>query len=172
MNSKLPKMVFAMLMALAAIYFSFYYPRLPDVVASHFNARGVANGWQPKPQFFLVFLAPVAASAFLVFGVPLLVRVLPMRLMNLPHKEQWFSPELRAASLDFLGAWFAWFGCAVLSVILLTFNYAVQSNLDPAHRPDPTRFRYVLVGFAAFSVVWVIRILRRFARPPEEHSKA
>jgi uncharacterized membrane protein len=166
-NSRMPKIVFAALTGIAAISFSFYYARLPSVVASHFNANGMPNGWQAKPHFFLVFLAPLAASAFLVFGVPFLVRVLPMRLINLPHKEQWFSPELRAASLDFLEAWFAWFGCAVLSVIVLTFNYAVQSNMAHAHRPDPTRFRYILVGFGVFSIVWVIRIVTRFARPPE-----
>lgn len=43
-----------------------YFPQLPAIVASHFNAAGVANGWAPKQQFFSV-VVPIAAMFLAIF---------------------------------------------------------------------------------------------------------
>ncbi len=56
MDSRLPKLLFVVLAAYAAIHFSSYYSQLPDVVASHFDGRGTPNGCQTKPAFFMVFV--------------------------------------------------------------------------------------------------------------------
>jgi uncharacterized membrane protein len=166
LNSRLPKIVFAAMTVYAAGYFSSYYGRLPEVVASHFNVRGEPNGWEAKPVFFAVFAGAVVIAVILTFGIPPIIRATPMERINLPNKEQWLGPQFRAASLDFVSSWFAWFGCAVLLLIMLTFNYAVQSNVDPAHRPDPTRSWYLLVGFGIFTAIWVARLFVRFNRAP------
>ena len=100
-----------MLAVSATIYFFHYYRLLPDVVASHFDKHGLANGLQTKQMTDLF--------AFLVFGIPTIIAVMPRRLINLPNKEYWLSPEQWAASMRFLSPWFAWFGCAVYAVINL-----------------------------------------------------
>jgi uncharacterized membrane protein len=167
MESRLPKIVFVVLTGLVAIYFHSQYGRLPAVVASHFDGRGEPNGWEIKSVFFGVFVGALVIAAVLTFGIPALTRVLPNALINLPHKEQWLTPERRAATLDFMAAWFAWFGCAVLLVIVLAYGYAIQSNLNPSHPPDPRGFLYILIGFGVFTVIWMIRFLKKFARPPD-----
>jgi len=105
-------------------------------------------------------------SAFFVFAIPAIISVMPRQLVNLPNKEYRLAPEQRTASMQFLNAWFAWFGCAVYAVILLTFDYAVQTNLHSPYGPNPARLWYTLIAFAGFAFIWTIRLFGRFGRVP------
>jgi uncharacterized membrane protein len=169
-DARLPKMIFAVLAVGAAIYFSTYYAQLPDVVASHFDGRGVPNGWQPKPAFFGLFAAVSVLIAIIGFGIPQIIASVPTQLINLPNKRYWLAPEHLAETMAFLKAYFAWFSCAVFLIMILTFDYAIQSNLHPEHRPDVSRLWYILAGFLAFVVVWIIRMFTRFGRLPRNTS--
>jgi uncharacterized membrane protein len=167
MQSRLPKLLFLVLAAYAAIHFSAYYSQLPAVVASHFDARGVANGWQAKSAFFGVFVGVGVLAAVIAFGVPRIIAALPVQLINLPNKDFWLAPEHLARTLESLSTYFAWFGCALYLILILTFDYALQYNLHPEYRPDVSRMWYILAGFGAFLIVWITRLLTRFLRPPE-----
>ncbi|OLD80737.1 MAG: hypothetical protein AUF67_10975 [Acidobacteria bacterium 13_1_20CM_58_21] len=64
-DARLPRTLFAVLAAGAAIYFSSYCAELLEVVASHFNPQVSPNGWQTKSAFFAVF---VGASVLAVLS--------------------------------------------------------------------------------------------------------
>jgi len=49
----------------------YYYPGLPDTVASHFNAKGVPDGYMPKLQLMMLFIG-------LVIGIYLLLTFIPL----------------------------------------------------------------------------------------------
>jgi uncharacterized membrane protein len=169
-KSSFPKLVFVLLAVGAAIYFSSFYAQLPEVVASHFNARGVANGWQTKSAFFGVLVGVSVLAAVVGFGIPRIIFSLPAELINLPNKHYWLAPEHLADTMEFLNRFFAWFGCAVFTVILVTFDYAIQSNLHPDHRPDARRMWYLLAGFVAFVAVSIARMFLHFGRVPRGNS--
>ena len=164
MNARLPKGLFLLAAAVAGAYFRHYYALLPQVVASHFDARGIANGWSSKQTFFEIFAWMTVLGAVLVFGMPKLIAVTPIQLINLPNKKYWLGPEQRAASLEFLDGWFAWFGFAVYAVIVVAFDYAVQSNLQGGDGTNPTRLWSTIGLFGVFTVVWTIRLYGRFGR--------
>jgi uncharacterized membrane protein len=167
-ETRLPKLVFAVLAIGAAIYFSSCYAQLPDVMASHFNARGMPNGWQTKSAFFSVLIAVSVLAAVIGFGIPRLITLLPPEYINLPNKRYWLAPERRAETMDFLAGYFAWFGCALFAVILLTMNFAIQANLNPGRLPDATPMWFVLAGFLAFAILGTVRIFKRFGQPPRQ----
>jgi uncharacterized membrane protein len=140
MDSRLPKLLFAVIAIAAAIYFWSNYAQLPEVVASYFNARGMANGWQTKSTFLTFFAGAVALASFLAFGVPFLVSKMPVELINLRHKAYWLAPERRNETMAQLGGSFAWFGCGVLVVVTSAVNYAIGQNLHPVQLDIPVFF--------------------------------
>jgi uncharacterized membrane protein len=169
MDSRLPKFLFVVIALYAAIHFSHSYSQLPDVVASHFDGRGVANGWQTKSAFFTVLVGVSVLAAVVGFGIPLIIAALPPRLINLPNKAYWLAPDHLAESMEFLNNHFAWFGCAVFVVIIFAFDFAVRSNLHRDTQPDVSRVWYILGGFLLFVVVWIARMFARFGRPPRDN---
>ena len=169
-NARLPKGLFIATVVVAWLYFSHYYFLLPRVVASHFDQHGFANGWQTKQSFFGIFAGMSLLAAFLVFGLPATISVMPTRLINLPHKDYWLGPDERAASLQFLSAWFAWFGCAVYFVIVAAYDFAVQTNLHPRAAPNVARLWFTLAFLVAFTITWTSRLFARFGRLPRPPS--
>lgn len=169
-KSSLPKLVFLLLAVGAAFYFSSLYAQLPEVMASHFDARGVPNGWQTKSAFFGVLIGVSVIAAVVGFGIPMLITALPPQLINLPNKAYWLAPERRSETMNFLNAHFAWFGCALFAVVLFAINFAVQANLHPHSPPGAAPFLFVLFGFLAFAIVGTIRVFKRFGPPPETNS--
>ena len=168
-DARLPRALFVVLTAGAAIYFWSYYSELPGVVASHFNAQGVPNGWQTKSAFFVVFVGVSVLALLVGFGIPRIISAMPPQLINLPNKQYWLAAEHVRETQAFLNAYFGWFGCAVFLAMILTFDYAMQSNLHPDNRPDISRIWYILAGFVLFTLVWTIRMLVRFGRVPRNN---
>ncbi|HEV2194577.1 MAG TPA: DUF1648 domain-containing protein [Candidatus Acidoferrum sp.] len=168
MNSRLPKLIFVLLALYAAVHFSNLYAQLPNVVASHFNARGAANGWQTKQAFFSVFVGMTVLCVLIGFGLAGIIGAIPIQLINLPNKQYWLAPEHRDETLEWMKAYFGWFACALYVLMIVVYDYAAQSNLHPDHPPSVARLIYTLVGFLAFVVVWLVRIFTRFGRVPEK----
>jgi len=166
-DSKLPKVLFILLVAGAAVHFSRYYPQLPDVVESHFGSRGNPNGWQTKQIFFAFFVGVTVINTVFTFGIPALIRALPPQLFNLPNKRYWLAGERREASLDFISGWFSWYGCAMFLLQWYAFDFAIQANLRPDRVEHPERLLYVIVAFLVFTIVWIARMVLHFPRPPQ-----
>ena len=166
MDSRLPKLIFLLLVLYAAVHFSLLYPHLPDRLAAHFNSRGTANGWQTKEAFFGVFVALSVLAAVIGFLVPRIIAALPAQQINLPNKRTWLAPEHLAETTRFLTNYFAWSACALYLTMVFAFDYAVQGNLHPQTRPDPAPLWYVLAGFLTFALLGTIRVLAKFLRPP------
>lgn len=149
-NARLPRSLFFLLVSASALHAWYYYPRLPEVVASHFGREGTPNGWQTKPDFLDFHVGAIVLATILSFGVPRLIGALPVQLINLPNREYWLAPERRAETLEFFEAYFTWFGCTILTVLLVAVSLAIRANLDPSHGFDTTTMWWTLGGLFVF----------------------
>jgi len=155
-----------MLLVAAVVQSAHYYPILADRLASHFDAGGTPNGWQSKQAFFGFYIGGVLVSAFIAFGIPRLIAVLPNQLVNLPNKEYWLAPQRREETSAYLDDFFAWFGSATLFIELSVFELSIRANLSATGRLAPVVW-VLFGGYLLFVLVWVLRLVGHFARIPK-----
>jgi len=165
-DPRLPKLVYFLLLALGLLQWARSYSRLPPVMAAHFAANGAPNGFQPKELFFVLMLFIVGVSAFVAFVTPILLSSKPPDRINLPNKSYWLAPEHRQETFRFFRTQMAWFGCAILFILLYGTSLAINANLNTDHRFDSISMFYVMVVFGIFTLVWVIQFVLHFNKIP------
>lgn len=156
-----------MLALLAAEFaqYRFYMPHMPARMATHFGAGGRANGWMSRADNDAIHWGVVALAVFIGMVVPIVVRHMPIGLLNVPNRDHWLAPERRAETLDALDRWLAWFGAALLALLLLVHREVFRANLRDPARLDERVFVAAMAVFLGFVVVWLALLLRRFRRP-------
>lgn len=161
---EIPRRILWLLATAAAAQIAWYYPQLPETMASHFDGAGRPDAWMSKDGFFLLYAGMVALQLAIFGGALALLRRVPDRLFNLPHRDYWLAPERRDRTLDYLESWGLWFGCAVLALLLGIFQLAIGSNLSQQGLPVAA-VQVLLGAFLVFSSVASVRLLLHFARP-------
>jgi uncharacterized membrane protein len=160
----LTRFVFWLLVALAVVQGAVYYPQLPDVVASHFDAAGHADGWMSKPAFMAVHGAVLLLMIVTFAGIPA-VRW-PDSLVNLPHKEHWLAPERRRATWSYVRRQMDLLGCGTLVLVLAVVQGVIQANLDGSQALPAAATWGVLAAYLVFTAIVVVRMMRHFVRVP------
>ena len=138
--------------------------RLPLVVASHFDAAGMPNGWSSRPAYALLLVAigvllPLTITVF-IRG---LTRLGPARL-NIPARDYWTRPEHHLEAVRRVRAYVWWLGCIMAGTALLIHLLVLD-----AHTHQPPRLNtsaillvlaVVLLGVAGWAAGWY-RVLQR-----------
>lgn len=139
--------------------------QLPAEVASHFNGSGHADATMPRGAYLTVM-------AVLANGVPVLTwwlqhRAARLGRVNMPHREIWVALERRAETLRFMSRHAMAMSLALLVLLVSVHLLVVKAHVAGEGRPvlDMHAFFAVLLGFVAFSLLWVARLPRRFRSP-------
>jgi Domain of unknown function (DUF1648) len=142
----------------------YYYPLLPDRVASHFGISGLPDAWSNKGWFVGTYLFTVASTSILFFGmVPMLKRI-PDTFISLPNKGYWLSPEHREGTLKLLSRQFLWFGTATLLLLLDIFHQSFNVHLGNARGLEHPVASMVI--YIAFTIIWGISLIATYKRLP------
>jgi len=160
---RLPHKLCFVLAALSIAQAGYYYPRLPDTIASHFDRAGVADDWSSPAGFFAVVLLVVMLNLVVFVAVPRLIMVGRLRV-NLPHRDYWLTPERRGETLarfaDFLG----WFGVASLLLAIAVVQLVVDANF--ARAPLSPGIGWLLFAYLVYVLVSLARLFWQFRKPP------
>ena len=156
--------VFILLLLLCLGHAAYYYPRLPDRVASHFGASGQPDAWSGKESFMKIYLMVVVILAVLFPGIGLILRRIPASLINLPNKDYLLSPERRQETIDVLSRQFLWFGSATLLLLLDIFHQSFRVHLGKAQALEHPWIS--IVTYMVFTTFWSVALIVKFMRAP------
>jgi len=134
-------------------------------VASHFNAAGVPNAWQPKSFFAMTLGLLYLLFTLLWLSIPQLLRAVPVSLVNLPNREYWLAPERREHTAHAIGDQLAWLGAIQIALIAFIAQFAINANLPGSSGRLHPAVPWVAGGFVILLGIWLIRFLRMFSRP-------
>jgi uncharacterized membrane protein len=154
--------IFWLLAVAAALHMIYYYPLLPDRVASHFDAYGRPNGWSGKTTFFSIYAGVVILMAIIQITTRLSFARMPVSLINLPNKDYWLSPERRAESMVVFMKYMSGFWSATLFFLMSTMHLAIRVNLGWRQSLGDWFF-LLLAAYILFTLVWTVALIRRFA---------
>ncbi|WP_271253168.1 DUF1648 domain-containing protein [Pseudanabaena sp. Chao 1811] len=162
---KLPLYIVLFLFGLAIAQSVYFYPLLPDVVGSHFDAAGKVNGTSSKLVYFIVYFVSLALTSSFTVLLPLVFKYLPTSVINLPHREYWLSGDRREESLQFLNVHFSWLGVATMLLMVIIFHLTFIANLSPIKELNLPAPLVLLAAFVIFTIWWTVVLLRRFPKP-------
>lgn len=142
-------------------------PQLPARIATHFDLRGVPNGWMDRsthawgiigmgiglPVFFLFILA--------------IIQALDGGGCNIPNREYWLAPERRADTMAFIGRRMIWLSC-----LLVAFDAGLHALIVMANAAHPVRLPNREMGWLsglllAGVALWLGSLIIHFLRTPD-----
>ena len=139
---------------------------MPDVVGSHFDESGVANGFMPRSLYVGFMLVIVAVLPLLLVIVQSFVLGSTSARIKLPNREHWLAPERRAETIDFLRQRLAHF--ASMLVVFLGYAHWLVVRANAVTPPELASLWFV-VGICVFLVaalLWIRALLKHFQNVP------
>lgn len=149
----------------------YFWPLMPDLMASHFNGTGQANGWAPRVGFFILY-SGLIVLLFITFRIfPRLLKRFPDNLINLPNKNYWLAPEHREATFTVIEKQMTLFGNATVMLIIGTMQLVFRANVNGSHRISGETMWIMLAAYILISIVWTVQFIRKFKNPQQAQSK-
>ena len=157
-------LIFGLLLLAAVLDLVYYYPQLPDRLATHFNIEGQPDDWSGKGLFLMMYVLLLVIMTLVFPGMLLLLPVIPVSLVNVPNKEYWFAPERIQYTHDVLGRFLLSFGIATLGFLLVTLHETMRTNLTP--KPQLGDWFWIAFGiYIAVDLVITVWLFLSFRLP-------
>ncbi|MFN0198905.1 MAG: DUF1648 domain-containing protein [Planctomycetaceae bacterium] len=138
---------------------------LPDPVASHFNWRGEPDDTMSL-RAYLIFMAlfGVGLPGFFI-GLSKILRMIPVSMINLPHREYWFAPERIEIAMQIFTRLMTWLACGMLVFFMGIHQLVIVANLSrPVQLPTIPFLVLLGIGFVSF-LTWMAMLYRSFRIP-------
>jgi uncharacterized membrane protein len=148
----------------AVLQIIYYYPLLPQTVASHFDISGNPNGCSSKRQLIGIYGVIILVMLFSFRVLPSFFKNIPVSFINLPNKDYWLAPERKEETFRVIVEKMLSLGNATTFFLLITFQLAFEANLNITRHFSSVTMLMLLGGYILFAVVWSVRFIARFRR--------
>ncbi|MBX3420962.1 MAG: DUF1648 domain-containing protein [Pirellulaceae bacterium] len=161
---KLPAALTSITMVIGLGLQLWYWPQLPEQVATHFDAQGNPNDWMGKLPATLLAAGLVTLLPLFFIGIGQVIGWLPVCIINLPQRQYWLATERRADTLQWMTGWMMWLTVSI-TVFMVAINHLTFLANRDAQPLSVAWFWGMLGGFLLWTFVLVLVMLRRFAKP-------
>lgn len=155
------RLLFLLSLAGAVAHLAWISGQLPDVVASHFNAAGRADGHSTRATFLALYGVVIFLLGVSFGGIGALIPRLPDASVNIPHRDYWLAPERRAETLAWFADQMALMGALTMGFMVATMHLVVQAN-QPGQEGLPGTFGPLVIAYIVFTIAWSVWLLVRF----------
>ena len=141
----------------------YYYPQMPEVVASHFDGRGAPNGWSSRNVFFAIYLSMIALLVGIFIFVP---RWSERRIgfsLKIPNRDYWLAPERLEQTRAFFQRQMIVMGVVHLLLAIFTVQLAIMANLGQEARLHSS-IGWALGLYFLFIIAWLVHFWRHFSK--------
>lgn len=121
--------LFTVLIVVALAQVFYYYPQLPQVVASHFDGAGVANGWSSREVFMGIYLVMIALLILVFIAIPRWAVRRDSFALRIPHHDYWLGPERISQTRAFFFRFMMAMGVLHLLLTIWVMQLAILANL-------------------------------------------
>ena len=161
---KLPFYIYLVVLIGVLMHSAFYYPQLPDKIASHFSGGGKADNWSAKQSFFIVSAVILLLNIGIFIVLPWGLERFKVIKISVPNKDYWLAPERIGEFYSFFASRMCWFG-----IINLLFGAAVMhlvflANLESVQVLDNSTFLLSLAGYFIFVIIWLVSFFLKFRK--------
>jgi hypothetical protein len=163
-------LVLALLVALNAGLTGYYYTILPARVGLYefdfgFEPSAEPTVWMAKGTLALLIMAAIMLAPLELLFQAWICTKLPKRMISIPNRDYWLSPERKAETDARLFSFMLWLANA--TELFLTAVFAIVYRTLLGHPEVLRRTPYYVLGcFLAFVAVWSIRYYIRFKKLP------
>lgn len=168
MKKNLPIVIFIATAVFVSAFILLTSESLPEVVASHFNGQGRANGHMPKAFYVWFMLAFSVGIPLVVIVSSSLVPRFSDKRINVPNKQVWLSEKYRERTFAYLRG-HAYLMGSVITVFMGYIHWlVVRGN---ASTPAMISSNEIMVSVALFvlSILCMsIMLPIKFMRLPKE----
>ena len=156
--------IFYILVAVAIVQVIYYYPQMPDVVASHFDGLGAPNDWSSKKMFFGLYLAILLMLVAIFEFVPRWSENRSRFGMKIPNREYWLAPERVEQTRAYFRRQMYIMGIVHLLLTIYAIQLAILANFSQQPRLHPS-IGWALTLYFAFLLIWLIQMYLHFRKP-------
>ncbi len=164
---KLGSAILLALIALAAFQAAYYYPSLPETLASHFDGAGNPDGWSSRTSFIWMSLGITGLVILTFLAVGPCIKLLPHGMINLPNKDYWLAPERRKQSIARIQTQLIWLGNLTLVLLLAVFQLVIEANLRSPPKMTGNIW-WIMIPYLLLTLAWAIRFTIYFRKIPEK----